>query len=871
VQVLLRQIVCAAVTATCLVATPAIAQVRPVYDTGAAAMSRVLQRLQTTASVMHTGAHPDDEDSALLAYLARHQHARTTYLSLTRGGGGQNAIGAELSEQLGVIRSEELLQARTLDGAEQLFTRAVDYGYSKYLSEARKLWDEEVLLDDMVRAIRKFRPLVIVSRWNGSAADGHGHHQFAGYLTPLAFAAAADPDRFPDHFDEGLTPWQAQKFYVSRGFRPDPANVPTLLVDTGKIDPVLGRSYYEIAMEGRSQQKTQQMGSLELRGPQDSGVRLVEAAKNESERGLFDGIDTSISGIARFESGASRRFRRNLDDLESTAAAALDSYDPLAPQELLTVLAEGLRLARETGSMATSGDAVALLNEKSAEFEQAVLLASGVSIDSLSDAETVVPGGTLRAAVRVYIPEGIDVEIASTELIVPDGWSVTRSTSGGELANEQQLRRSEQPDHENLFDVGVSRDAQPTQPYWLEKPVQAFMFDWGTAGTTIGQPFRPPIVSAELILQINGLPVTVTRAVEYRLLDRVRGEIRRPLNVVPAISVVPGTELLIMAAAAEQRLIRLVQTVSNNTGDKITGSATFDVPAGWSLDPDRAEFSLPGKTASATVTFELKVPGNTEPGQYSINAVASSGGEHYRQAMQVISYPHIQTHRVYRPSSVDLRLIDVQVADVRVGYVMGSGDGVPEAIRRLGLEVTLLDDADLATGDLSRFDTIIVGIRASQARPAFVANNARLLDFAHEGGTLIVQYQQSNYVELGLPPFSASMDTNVRVVDETASVTILEPDHPVFNFPNRIVAADFDGWVQERNGYTFAEFDRNRYTPLLESHDEGEQESVGGMVYAELGRGKYLYSSYAWFRQLPNGVPGAYRIFANMLSLSKSE
>jgi len=307
--------------------------------------------------------------------------------------------------------------------------------------------------------------------------------------------------------------------------------------------------------------------------------------------------------------------------------------------------------------------------------------------------------------------------------------------------------------------------------------------------------------------------------------------------------------------------------VRNNNHHDVTGTAAITVPAEWAIEPEATNFELAANPANTTLAFNVTLPDNIAAGEYELLGTATIDGVTYHQTMREITYPHIQTHRNYSESSTDFKVIDVSVAPVNVGYVMGSGDKVPEALRRLGLQVTLLDDEDLTTGDLQRFETIVIGIRASQTRPAFVANNQRLLDFATQGGTLIVQYQQPDFIAKGLAPFSASMDGNVRVVDETAPIVILQPEHPAFNYPNQISAADFDGWVQERNNYNFTSFDRSRYTPLTESHDDGEPASDGGMVHAKIGEGHYVYTAYSWFRQLPNGVPGAYRLFANLLSL----
>lgn len=853
--------------------TAAHAQVGAIYDSGGNALIRQLQRLQTTASIMHTGAHPDDEDSALVAYHARHESARTSYLSLTRGSGGQNIIGVEQSDALGVIRTEELLQARRLDGAEQLFTRANDFGFSKYRTEASRVWPEELLLGDMVRAIRAFRPNVIVSRWNGTPSDGHGHHQFAGYLTPLAIEAAADPNRFPNQIVQGLSPWQVQKYYTGRRITLGDSNPPSLVVNTGEYDPATGRSYFEIGMQGRSQQKTQQMGSLELRGEQLSGLQLDMSRLDAGsvERGVLDGIDTSISGLASLEQNASAIYIHQLEDLQEAATQALLQYSPLDPQALIPVLIEGLTIARTTLGSAQTLDSQRLLNEKIEEFESAIAMAAGITVDALAESETIVPGSTMKVAVRAFKPYSSSAEVAQMSLSTPPGWASSTSSSTGGLANEQSNRRQELADTEVFYDVVVPSNANLTQPYWLELPRQGAAYDWSAAGNSQNQPFADPILIAHATFDIGGTQITIHKEVEYRSLDRIRGEVRRRIDVVPAVSVEPAADLFVVPASASDEPYELLLTIRNNSANAINGRAQFTIPPGWALEPSSIEFSLPPAPATTTLSFSTTMPDGVAAGEYKLTASATIDGTNYRQALNEIAYPHIRTHRVYAPSETEFEVVDVRVAEVRVGYIMGSGDEVPQALRRLGLDVVLLTDDELTTGNLAAFDTIVVGIRASQTRAAFVTNIRRLHEYAEQGGTLIVQYQQPDFIAQDLAPFPASMDGNVRVVDETAAITILQPEHPVFTFPNQIIQSDFDGWVQERNNYNFTSFDRDNYIPLTEAHDEGERKSEGGMLYAKIGQGHYVYTAYSWFRQLPNGVPGAYRLFANLLSLPAAQ
>ncbi len=870
----------------CLLPFALQAQVRAVYDRGAAGLGQQLKRLQTTASTMHTAAHPDDEDSGLLAYLARKEMARTSYLSLNRGEGGQNVIGTELFENLGVIRTEELLQARRLDGGEQFFTRVMDYGFSKTRKEAATIWGEEKTLADMVRAIRLFRPLVVISRFSGTPADGHGQHQLAGYLSPIAFKFAADSSKFPEQFAEGLAPWRALKFYVGQGFGAT-ATPASLVLNTGEYDKLIGRSYFEIAMEGRSQHKSQEMGLLELRGKFTSGLRLVEssARKVEKESSVFDGIDTTITGIPKlvgFENGDSL-ITKELQIAQESAEKALQDYNIYQPQTVIPSLVTGLKAIRRArqniiGQKLPRFATDDLLEQKESEFSIALQMAASVAVDALSDSETIIGGDSANVVVRVFAPESTFVKVKNVSLNMPKNWKADNSVEPKQDESAFRPRR-ETGISASFFKVSAPPDAKFSQPYWLENARQKdFTFDWKDANTK-NMPFQKPLISADIKLEIGGDEITIKKEVQFRFADDIRGEIRRDLNVAPQISVAVDSNLIIAPQSTKSSSQRLILSVTNNGLRETKGTLKPELPANWKSSPNSADFALKQRGEKETIIFDVKIPANTLPNDYKITANAVIDGQIFNQTQTTIAYPHIQTHYRYLPAEVSAKVLDLRVAPVNVGYIMGSGDKIPEAIKRLGLDVTMLEEKDLATGDLSKFETIVVGIRASQVRQDFVANNNRVLDYVKNGGTLIVQYQNADYTKNNMLPFPAKLEgvsngnqrfSNLRVTDENAKVTILEPKNAVFNFPNKITDKDFENWIQERNLWCLTDFG-TEYTPLLSAADEGEEQINGGMLYAEIGKGKYLYSSYSWFRQLPNGNSGAYRIFANMLSIGSKK
>ena len=782
-----------------------------------------------------------------------------------------------------MIRTEELLQARRLDGAEQYFTRAYDYGFSKTLDEAKAKWDEKVILCDVVRVIRNFRPVVVISQFTGTPTDGHGQHQFAGYISPFAIKAAADPSQCTD----GGPAWTVKKFYVRHGFRA--TGEAQLKINTGKYDPLLGRSYFEIAMEARSQHKSQEQGVLELKGDQFSGLNIVVPATNAKEKGIFDGIDTSLtgylasSGVEELSAISGIDVREDAQDLlqmqtlisEANAKFRHDRPDLIFPilVDLVKLLPPVLR-AEVRGLPMNPGGGIAQryerlgseLARKRDQVRTAIKLAAGIQIDALSNVETAETGKDFSITCNIFYPSDAKVKVKEVTLNVPSAWLSERTTGPNEPSPNP---RREVPKETTNFAVRVAKDAKPTHPYWLESIRDEDLYKWPTV-SYLTLPFQPPVLYAMVTLEVLGTEVSFNVPVEFRFADDIRGEIRRNVDVVPKVTVEMDQSLMIVPYSEKAQTRQVVMTVTNHSQKAVAGTASlnFSMPVEWKYAATSRTFELKRTGEKTAITFDVTIPARMKAGSYQIAGQAMVGEALANMTMKTIAYPHIQTHRYYRPATVDVKVIDLKTARSKIGYIVGSGDRVPEAIRQMGFDVEIVSEHELAGGDLSRFDVIVVGIRAYQVRPELVANNQRLLDYARNGGTVIVQYQLPGFAQQNLMPYPAQMGP--RVADENAKVTILQPEHPMFNFPNKITDADFAGWVQERNLYNFSTMDA-AYTPLLESHDAGEAENKGGLVITKVGKGNWVYCSYSMFRQLPAGVPGAYRLFANLLSLPKAE
>ncbi len=857
-------------------------------DRGAAGLERALKQLSTTASVLHVVAHPDDEDGPLLTYLARGRGVRTMALSLTRGEGGANLIAPYFFDELGVLRTLEYLEANRYYGVEQFFTRAADYGYSKQLSEAQRKWKgSEILLEDMVRVIRRERPDVVISRFWGGRRDGHGHHTLAGVLTPEACAAAADPERFPDQLREGLFPWRVKKLYrgnIRPERRAEDAEAWTVKVDAGEYDPLLGASYYQIARRGYGFHRSQGILHHDGRaGSRVSHYQLIPADSDERvvEESLFDGLDTTLRGLTEYWSGETPAWL--VDGLDRTAdwiASARSEFRADDPPRIVPPLANALRSVRSLSSQlfdTSSGtpeshrEIARHLARKEHELERALSLALGIDLEAAAGRDSLTgsspfsrsstfahatPGQMFDVGVRLVHRSRVPVEFLKATLSLPPGWSsMLRDATppDSNLAYNGEARAK--------FSVAVPSAASPTRPYWRRASISDAFYDVVDSLATL--PFAPPPASCRATIRVAGVEVSVDTPVRLVLRDPGLGTRYPPLAVAPPVSVrfAEGAGILPRGRTRYE----LTVTVRGDVAGGASGDVRLQVPAGWSVEPASAPFRFDREGAESTLRFTLSAP--TEPAgeRYEIRAIARHADREYSEGYRTIEARDVGRYDYYLPAIHRVRVVDVNLAnDLAIAYVTGSGDDIPQSLRFLGIAPTLLDSETLQSGDLDRFDAIVVGVRAYAVREDVRRVNSRLLGYVERGGVLVVQYQTPEF-DRNFGPYPYSMGRAEEVSEEDAAVRILAPEHPLFTQPNAIAAADFDDWVEQRGSKFWATWDE-RYTPLLECHDEDQEPQRGGMLYARSGKGAYIYSAYAWYRQLPAGVPGAFRIYANLLS-----
>jgi LmbE family N-acetylglucosaminyl deacetylase len=914
-----------------LSASPVLAQVTPWQtqiaatpdaqtlpeDRGADGLAQTLKKLHTWGSLMMIVAHPDDEDGGMLTYLSRGLGARTAILTLTRGEGGQNAMSGEADDALGLIRTNELLLADEYSGTEQFFSRVADYGFSKTIDEAHEKWGRDRVLYDTVRAVRLYRPLVVSSVFTGNITDGHGHHQVSGEMAQEVFKLAGDPNVFPDQIAQGLRPWSPLKVYARRPYYSarsgqifdyatgkwsptrfydyvkkqwsDQVPATNVEVPEGNYDPILGRSYIQMAREGWSQQKSQYGGG----NPPLPGSNTMEYHRygslvptSDEEKTFFDGIDTTLPGIATLAHGDTAFLTTALRGIDQHVMTATFNNLATHPEKIAPELAKGYLKTKElidaVNASALSADDKANVNHelniKLAQFNTALVEALGIQFSALvtqkdtslsinaSDTPTsVTPGAEfyvrLRVASATAWGTGNDLRLTRTWLASPEKehWNIVRTGAPG-----LDLPSSNSGDA--LFRITVPHDAEPTRPYFTRPtPAQPY---YDIADTSLlNLPFGPYPLAGWAEFIYNGVPLRIGQVVQSVHREHGYGSLFQPLVVTPQISVNLTSYSGIVPLG--ETSFPLAVSVKNDQQENADGTLKLDLPAGWTSEPASLPFHLHANEATP-LAFTIH-PSSLDTHNYEIKAVAQSGNYTFAEGVQTVGYPGLRPYFLYRPASYTARGVDVKVApNLNIGYIMGTGDEVPTALEQLGIHPHLLNATEIATVDLSHYDAIVIGIRAYANRPELIADNSCLLEYVKEGGVLLVQYQSGEYDhDYGPYPYTLGGSPE-KVVEENAPVTLLEPSNPLFQWPNHITSADFDGWVEER-GHSFMGSWDSHYAALTQTADPGQDPQRGGLLVARYGKGVYIYAAFALYRQFPAAVPGAYRILANLVSASKNK
>ena len=808
---------------------PQLLQAEQGQPMDAAELKLALNKLTTLGSVLYIAAHPDDENNSLLAWLANEKRLRTGYLALTRGDGGQNLIGPEKGALIGIIRTQELLAAQRAYGVEQYFTRAMDFGYSKSAQETFSVWDRETLLSDVVWVIRSFQPDVIIMRFPTTGEGRHGQHTASALLAREAFDAAADPARFPEQLQH-TTPWQAQRLFldvwpqllVKRGI--DSTSVP--VVDLGAYNSLLGKSYTELGAEARSLHKSQGEGTSRSRSSKPNYFQLLAGSEPEGPD-LFAGIET---GWARIPGS------------QHVAEILARASEHFIPDKRYTILPLLLQAEAVLETMPAS----VWVGQKRKELRRLIRECAGLWLEATSDDFLAAPGDeiilTINAVNRSPLPMALrSVRIKSLKAHIDER---------NELQQGQLVRREMQ--------LRLPVNQPFSQPYWLQKePRNSFYVIDSVAWR--GQAENPPALTAEFEIEIAGQSVRFSEPVLFRWQDAKDGDRYRRLEIGPPVAVQLDQSLLVFADARPRHVRATV--VAN--ARSVSGEVRLALPAGWHVEPGSAPFALSKRHQEAHFTFTITPP--QKPGTGYLRAIAATGGREYSLSRREISYPHIPIQLLHVPAKARLLRLDLKRGEEKIGYIMGSGDEIPQSLQQLGYEVTLLTDEMLDNDDLQAFDVIIAGIRAYNVRPRLAHQQQRLMDFVKNGGTYIVQYSKHyNLVTPDIGPWPLQI-TWQRITVEQAPMRFLLPGHSVLNQPNKITGKDFQGWVQERGLYFAGEWD-DRYEAILAGHDPGEPDRKGGLLFTRYGKGVFIYTGLSWFRQLPAGVPGAYRLFVNLIS-----
>lgn len=801
------------------------------HQPSAAEIFLKLKKLNFLGSVLYMAAHPDDENTRLIAYMANEELANTAYLSMTRGDGGQNLIGPEIREALGVIRTQELLAARRIDGGKQFFTRANDFGYSKSTEETQKIWDRKKALADVVWVFRSFKPDVVITRFPPDERAGHGHHTTSAIFAEEAFDLSADEKQYPEQL-KYVDAWQPKRLYTNTGrwWNPNMTGDEkgVLTVDVGEYNEPLGTSYTEMAALSRSQHKSQGFGSSGSRG---ESLEFLEYVKgDEAESDIFDGIETSWK---RVKGGKA---------VGDKIAAIIAKYNPADPSASLQSLLE-------TRDMIKRLEDEHWKRLKLNEIEELIRNVTGLYLGAYADGFAAVPGNRINLSLELVNRSQASVKLSKISYLDHD------SVANAPLPYNEGLVISST--------VFLPESMPYSQHYWLKEKGTLGMYHVKDQ-KLIGKPENDPALQVKVNINIEGYDFEFKLPVVFRWNDPVAGEKYRPLVIAPPAFVNIAEQVYIFPEKQEKS----VRVVLKAMRAGLSGKVMLDAPAGWKVEPGQYTFSTSAKGDEEMFKFNITPPDEQSVGK--LLAKVQVDGKYYNKSLATIDYGHIVTQVMMPEAEARAVKIDIKKQGDVVGYIHGAGDAIPSSLREIGYDVVELTEADVRPAVLKNLDAVILGVRVLNTNPRIGYFMDNLLEYVKEGGTLIVQYNTSHRLKTDhFAPYPLELSRD-RVTDELAPVEIINPDHPVLNYPNKITAKDFEGWVQERGLY-FPDSWSGEYTAVLSSHDKGESPKDGGLLIAPYGKGYYIYTGYSWFRELPAGVPGAYRLFVNMVSLGNDE
>ncbi|MGI9552636.1 MAG: PIG-L family deacetylase, partial [Aurantibacter sp.] len=791
---------------------------------------------------LYIAAHPDDENTRLISYLSNHTKARTAYLSITRGDGGQNLIGPELRELLGVLRTQELLAARRVDGGEQFFTRANDFGYSKHPDETLKLWNKEAVLGDVVWAIRRFKPDVVINRFDHSSPGStHGHHTSSAMLSVEAFDLANNPEKYKDQLSLTKT-WQPKRlffntswwFYGSQENFEKADKSKMLNMDIGVYYPMLGLSNNEIASMASSQHLCQGFGRVTTRGSQNEYVELLKGDMPKDKDDIFEGIDTSWS---RIEGG---------EPIGKLLYAVEQNFDFKNPSKHLPQLIEAYSLLQKI-------DSEHWRNLKSQELKDIIISVSGLYLEASSKDPVSNPGGQVELVVEVLNRSKTNITLKSV---------------GVPFLNFLEDKNILLKDNEKLnfeYPLQIPDDASYTSPYWLNEKGSLGMYKVDDQ-RLIGKPETPRKINAEFILDFSGVEIAFVKPVVHRYGRPDKGEIYRPFEILPMATASFTDKVLIFADGRSKTIPVTVRAHA----DDLKGELQFCFSEGWKVDQEIKPFEIAKKGDVQTLNFTLTPPEDED--ESYISPIIKINGKQVSKELVTIDYDHVPVQSILIPSEAKVVRLNIQKVGEHIGYIAGAGDEVPESLEQIGYTVHTVDPNSIDSGSLKKFDAVVVGIRAYNVVPELKFKQKFLLDYVKEGGNLVLQYNTAGRWDKayeGIAPYKLKLSRD-RVTDENSNVEILAKNHALINFPNEISQKDFEGWVQERGLYFPNEWSAE-FTPILSMNDEGEDAKEGSLLVAPYGEGHYIYSGLSFFRELPAGVPGAYKLFANMLSIGKEK